>query len=257
VNETPATVEPFDADLIDRIAAALPASVRADYYRELRHCRSLPENDEMLRILRAMQFSVLLMVQVPERMAAERQRLEESLHGAMQAFHQACESSQAHHEQLDRRLAELPAHIAKGIEPEAIAATVNESLRQQFVQSTIPTTAEALSVAAAQIKKATAEFGLGARTLGQAYQGAVTEAREAINKLHSVSSDAVSSTREAAQQLVQVFRAEYQWSLYTLTVFALVVGIGTGMLFEHWMESPPQPADRTSVVQPIRPQPKP
>ena len=42
-----------EADLIDRIANALPAEVRADYYRELRHCRSLPENDEMLLILRA------------------------------------------------------------------------------------------------------------------------------------------------------------------------------------------------------------
>ena len=41
-------------DLIDRIAKALPAEVRADYYRELMHCRSLPENDEMLRILSVM-----------------------------------------------------------------------------------------------------------------------------------------------------------------------------------------------------------
>ena len=48
-----------EPDLIDRIANALPAEVRADYYREMRHCRSLPENDEMLRILRAMQFSGL------------------------------------------------------------------------------------------------------------------------------------------------------------------------------------------------------
>ena len=45
-----------EKDLIDRIAESLPADVRADYYREMRHCRSLPENDEMLRILRAMQF---------------------------------------------------------------------------------------------------------------------------------------------------------------------------------------------------------
>ena len=58
-------------DLIDRIAKALPVDVRADYYRELNHCRSLPEHDEMLRILRAMQFLTLLMNQVPQRVAAE------------------------------------------------------------------------------------------------------------------------------------------------------------------------------------------
>jgi hypothetical protein len=48
-----------DKDLIDRVADSLPVEVRADYYREMRHCRSLPENDEMLRILRAMQFLTL------------------------------------------------------------------------------------------------------------------------------------------------------------------------------------------------------
>ena len=45
-------------DLIDRIATALPAELRADYYRELAHSRNLPESDELLRILRAMQFLV-------------------------------------------------------------------------------------------------------------------------------------------------------------------------------------------------------
>jgi hypothetical protein len=255
VNETPA--ESFDSDLIDRIAAALPASVRADYYRELRHCRSLPENDEMLRILRAMQFSVLLMVQAPERMAEERQQLEENLRRGTRAFQQAYESSCAYHEQLDERLKELPACIAKELEPKAIAATINESLRQQFVQSTIPTAAEALAVAAAQIKKATADFGQDARSLGATYQGAVTEARRAIDDLHSVSSRAVGNTRQAAQQLVEVFRAEYRWSLYTLTGFALVLGVGIGMLFHSWLATPSPPTERTVVVQPANQRPKP
>src|SRR3990170_4404100 len=52
-------------DLIDRIANALPEEVRADYYREMAHCRSLPESDEMLRILRAMQFLTVLIEQTP------------------------------------------------------------------------------------------------------------------------------------------------------------------------------------------------
>ena len=65
-----------EADLVDRIAQDLPADVRAAYYRELNHCRSLPESDEMLRILRAMQFLTLLMRQVPDEVTAERMRLE-------------------------------------------------------------------------------------------------------------------------------------------------------------------------------------
>src|SRR3954468_19141874 len=65
-----------EPDLVDRIAQDLPADVRAAYYRELNHCRSLPESDEMLRILRAMQFLTLLMRQVPNEVTAERVRLE-------------------------------------------------------------------------------------------------------------------------------------------------------------------------------------
>ena len=57
-----------EPDLIDRIGAALPKEVRADYYREVAHCRSLPENDEMLRILRVMLILTLLMETVPNRM---------------------------------------------------------------------------------------------------------------------------------------------------------------------------------------------
>jgi hypothetical protein len=63
-------------DLIDRIGAALPFEVQADYFRKMMHCRSLQENDEMLLILRAMQFLTLLMTQVPERVVNERERLE-------------------------------------------------------------------------------------------------------------------------------------------------------------------------------------
>ena len=69
--------ELFDDDTIDRIANFLPVEARAGFYRELRHCRSLPQNDEMLRIIRAMQYLVLIMVKLPEQMALERERFEQ------------------------------------------------------------------------------------------------------------------------------------------------------------------------------------
>ena len=154
-----------EPDLIDRIANALPIELRSDYYREMRHLRSLPENDEMLRILRAMQFWVVLMVQIPERIAAERQRLEQILADFLKALREIRQSIASYQSQLDQRLVQLPAQIAEGIDPEAIAATINESLRQQCVQSTIPATAEALAVAAAQMKRATSDFTRSASTL--------------------------------------------------------------------------------------------
>jgi hypothetical protein len=206
VSESSQSSAAQESDLIDRIASALPVEVRADYYREMRHCRSLPENDEMLRILRAMGFLVLLMVQAPERMATERLRLEEAMADALRTLQEICESSDSHRAQLDQHLVQLPADIAEGINPEAIAATINESLRQQFVQSTIPATAEALAVAAAQIKKVTAEFGRSASTLGDSYRGAAEDAGHAIARLESACSHAVASTKRGAEELVSVFR---------------------------------------------------
>jgi hypothetical protein len=253
VNATIQNSDLPDMDLIDRIANALPAEVRAEYYRELRHCRSLPENDEMLRILRAMQFSVVLMVQAPERMAAERERLEQIFAGALSTLQQMRQSSEAHQAQLDQRLARLPEAIAEGINPETIAARINESLRQQFVQSTIPETANALAVAAAQIKKATAEFGRTASTLADSYHGAAEEARRAIGSLESTTLRAISSAKHGADELLRIFHKEYRWSFYALSSLALVIGIGLGIWFKGWLDPPAQQVDRAPVVQPAPP----
>ncbi len=121
------TAEP---DLIDRIANDLPTEVRADYYREMRHCRTLPSNDEMLRILRAMQFLHILMVRVPGQITTEREKFQQLLTGALRTLHTTVESSVVYQGQLDQRIEQLPENIANGISPEVIAAAINESLRQ-------------------------------------------------------------------------------------------------------------------------------
>src|SRR5215469_6113385 len=104
----PIEIRRADPDLIDRIANALPEQTRAEYYRELRHCRSLPENDEMLRLLRAMQFLVLLIEQAPTRVAEERERIDKLLAAAIASVGKMTASSEAYHEYLQRRLAALP-----------------------------------------------------------------------------------------------------------------------------------------------------
>ena len=116
-----ATVQVSDTpepDLIDRIANDLPGEVRADYYREMRHCRTLPSNDEMLRILRAMQFLHVLMVQVPGQITTEREKFQQLLAGALRTLETTIESSAAYQGQLDQRLEQLPENIASGIGPE-------------------------------------------------------------------------------------------------------------------------------------------
>lgn len=244
---------PREPDLIDRIANALPVEVRADYYQELRHCRSLPANDEMLRILRAMQFLTMLMVQVPERVGTERERLERLLADELRTLQATIESSKAYQEQLDGRLEGLPENIATRISPEAIAREVNESLHQQFIKSTIPDTARALAGVATQMKDTSREFGNRAADLGDRYSGAVAQAVRAIQEIERTSSDAIAATRHGAQELLGIFHQEYRWAICLVSTLTLVMGFGLGLMFQRWLDRPTDPVDHVPVVQTVPP----
>ena len=221
------TAEP---DLIDRIADALPAEIRADFYREMRHCRSLPENDEMLRILRIMQFLTLLMEQIPARIGVERERYEQFIGMAAESLQRSLESTQTYRDDIDQRLSGLPDKIAKGISPEIIAGKINESLRQQFIQTTIPQTAEALAVVSTLLRNSSSEFSATAASLGKAYSGAVHQAEEAIDAIRA----STNSTHEAARKLLTTYQGEYRWSVLLLTSCSLVTGTLLGTILDHW-----------------------
>jgi hypothetical protein len=227
-------------DLIDRIAKALPAEIRADYYREMMHCRSLPENDEMLRILRAMQFLALLMEQVPAQVVIERERLERLFGTAARALEEAFQSNERHRQQLDERLIALPATIAAGIRPETIAGKINESLQQQFIRSTIPETAQALGVIAEQMKKASSEFVSTASTLGKSYTGAADEAHRAIGSISATISGAAGIASSAAEDLSVKFHKAYWATLIGLASAALLLGMVLGAALERWLDPPRQ-----------------
>lgn len=245
-------------DLIDRIAAALPAEIRADYYRELRHCRSLPENDEMLRILRVMQFLTLLIEQAPARLAAERERIDETLKGVRDSLAQALSESVVYHEDLDRRLTELPHEITSAISPEAIADTIRENLRQQLVRSALPETAEALAVTSGEMKKVCAEFTAAAKSLTRAYNGTADEARGAIRSMEREIAAAAQGATLASRELRTYLGREAIWCFLTVTVAALLFGFALGMVVEaHSAFFMPDPAPKEiapSAVQPVQPQ---
>jgi Sec-independent protein translocase protein TatA len=226
-------------DLIERIGNELPADIRGEYYREMLYCRSLPEDDEMLRVLRALQYLHLLMVRVPEGVITEREKLEQLFGDAKQTLKDARESDEAYHRNLDQRLTRLPETVANGIKPEMIAAKINESLHQQFAASTIPQTARSLGAIANQIKNASTEFSATASAIGESYKGAAAEAREAVQNIDTTVSDAASSARRAIEALSVNFQRAFWWSICGLTAGALLAGILIGALFVSWI-SPPQ-----------------
>ena len=227
--------DPLDDDTIDRIANFLPAEVRAGFYRELRHCRSLPQNDEMLRIIRAMQYLVLIMVKLPEQMATERERFEQIVSRCEKLLSDVHEFLDQATKRIDQRLAQVSEDIAKALNPPAVAAEINESLRQQFIKTTIPETADALAVNAAQIKKATNEFVSATHTISNAYDGAAVEARRAIQELESTSSQAISGNKRQADELMAVVRHDYRWLLFVLPALCILIGIGLSVWYERWI----------------------
>jgi hypothetical protein len=94
-------------------------------------------------------------VKLPEQMAEERQRFEQIVSRSERLLNDVHQFVDEATRQIDQRLAQMSADIAKALNPQAVAAQINENLRQQFIKTTIPETADALAVNAAQIKKAT------------------------------------------------------------------------------------------------------
>lgn len=220
MNAAAQPVEIPKKDLIDRIADALPVEVRADYYRELRHCRSLPENDEMLRILRAMQFLTLLIHEAPARLSSERQALGESLRECVAALHA-----------IEERLDALPEDVASNIQPERVAARINEALRQQFVQTTIPETGQALTACAAQLKRSVGEFVAAAKEISGQHHSTAREAREAVAQIQSAVQAATQASREATADLTRTTHY-LTWNGLVLGACGLYfMGLLTGFLW--------------------------
>ena len=257
MNPKPKLIEeqPGEADFIDDIAELLPADQRPHWYRDMAHLRRLPADDEMLRIARAMGFLALVTRQTPAQIAVEREQFALILGDSVKAMQSARQDAIALHRQLDERLTQLPEAIAEGISPAAIAAKLNESLRQQFVASGIPETAQALAVVSKQNRQIAGEFDQSSKQLTDSYRGAAGEARRALNDLRASIEYATATAKQAAHDLTHTFLREYKWSVLVLCTAALAVGFALGTLYYRWINSTPAAPEPTpsTVMVPSQP----
>ena len=220
-----------EPDLIDRIADALPSDdVRAAYYREMRHLRSLPENDELLRILRAMLFLTLLTEQIPTRVLTEREKLETIFREIINTSKRLTIVGSEYYQQLDKRLTQLPVDIAAGVNPKAIVELITDNLKKQFTLSTIPVVAKELAANADNIKAAASEYTRVSVELCGSWRSTAEEAHKAIDKIRTAVSGAVKATEKAASNFTKTFNETYYWTLGLLTATGMVTGIMIGIL---------------------------
>jgi ElaB/YqjD/DUF883 family membrane-anchored ribosome-binding protein len=254
VNPQPKLVEEqsAEADFIDDIAELLPAEQRPLWYRDMAHLRRLPADDEMLRIARAMGFLALVTRQTPGQIAAEREKLAAILDHSIKAIQSARRDAVALHQQLEGRLTQLPAEISEGISPAVIAAKLSESLRQQFMASGIPETAQALAVISKQTKQVAGEFDRSSKQLTDSYRGAASDARRALDEMRGSIEYATATAKRAAYDLTHTFLREYKWSVIALCSVALALGFVLGTLYDRWVNTAPEPTP-TTVAAPPKP----
>ena len=249
-------------DLIERIASALPQQVRADYYREMAHCRVLPESDEMLRILRAMQFLALLIEQAPGEVAAEREQLTRVLEESVEAVDASNRASMEYLRKLEDRIIQLPQDVSDGIRPEMVAQLICQDLRARFAD--VPQTVATLAGTSRQMKDASTEFQRTAEQLTGSYRGVAEAARVAIDQLQASIGQAAATAQGATRELTRKFNKIHTWTVAALCVAALSTGMALGVVLDEWMRPPapvaapaPQvaPAPAPSA-QPAEPAPK-
>jgi len=216
--------EPSDstAELIDSIAEIVPEHLRAAYYRDMHHCRALHESDEMLKIMKVIGWNTVLTAQVPARIAAEIGTLD-------RVFRDNFEAQQRIHQRLERVCDDLVERVSA----EAIANQLYESLRQQFVKSTIPQTGQALAVVSDQIKSAVDGLERATPKIIRAHQWAASEAQKAMNQMKAEISQATAAARQATAELSSAFLHEYRWALGVLLVLAGILGLLFGIYLDR------------------------
>jgi hypothetical protein len=240
-------------DLIDRIANALPEELRADYYREMAHCRSLPESDEMLRILRAMQFLSVLIEQAPTRLANEQEQLARVLSGAIASLQATHQSGVAYQKQLEARLSKLPEEIAQGISADVIAARVSEHLRQQIQETGLPGLADAIAVQAAGLRKTGKELSVALDEFSSPRHGAVP----LLNKELASMKTNLGNAADHIQVQMNGLGKELWRSMAVVSAGTLAVGFIGGILYHQWITSPVEPPAASTPQVQVAPSPGP
>jgi hypothetical protein len=232
-----------EPDLIDVIAEDLPVEIRPAYYRAMAHMKVLPECDEMLQILRAMQFLTVLIQNAPKEVALEREKLGDMLARSLDAMERTHQANLAYQKQLEQRLARLPEEMAKGISAEAIATKIMESLRQQFHETGLPITAKAIGVQATSMRLASKELAAALDEFTHPRSGAVPRLNESLSSMRADLRNATDHVRTMMGGLGK----ELWRSVAILCAGALAIGFFLGVLYRS--REPQQLPPATPAVQ--------
>ncbi len=233
--------------LFDAIATLLEPGQREYFYQRMLYFRHLRPEDELLRLVEAIGFLALLIRETPQAVALQREQMAQLLESSLATIRAVGEAGQAYQRQLDDRLTRLPADLVLGIRPDAIARGITESLRQQFVQSGLPATADALKALSQQLTHATGQLQRAAGQLS-ACTGIAEQARGAIDQMRTSVSKATDTAHEAVADLTHRFSVEWTRAICMLCGAAWLLGTLGGIVFERWRGAGRQVVPQAIVV---------
>jgi len=188
MSDTPDTI-------FDHIARLLPPDLRQHLFRHVARLRDLSPNDDMLLIAEAMGFLALLIRETPPLIALQRQALEQ--------LHQNIVQS---NRQIEDRLLDLPAEIEAGINADAIAAKIAESIRQVFLQTQLATIAQELRLHAGTITEATRQLASTAAALDDSHSGPAARVQHAVTAMLANLDNATAYIRTLTKELTSQVR---------------------------------------------------
>jgi ElaB/YqjD/DUF883 family membrane-anchored ribosome-binding protein len=199
----------------------------------------LPPDDEIAHLAYSMGYLALLTRSTPTVMATERAKMAALLQRLNDEMTGTLKTTADYHQKLNDRLTALPAEIAKGVNPTALAAQLAAGVREQFLKCGIPE-------AGALLK----EQGESFRQQADAHAHKLMEVQEKLfacqYRVRFVLDD-VASSADSAKKSIDQWNRQMRKVQWVQIGSAWLIGLILGALVYWWVA----PLSRSPAQQPL------
>jgi hypothetical protein len=203
---------------LTRIAARLTEPEDRETYAGLiSYFNSIPEHDELFRLVELLGLLTLLGQHIPDALAEMLVELRAQTTAASE-----------YHAQVDARLASLPEEIAAGVDVEAMAKDMAEGFRQQLAATGLETTANLLRNASREITALSGQISASLKPAAVEYENTSATISRELVRLTSASDE----LRRHNAQLMAQERSNNWWMQGFMMLSILLVGIVAGVTIE-------------------------
>jgi hypothetical protein len=183
----------------------------------------------------------------PKDIAEERERFQELLEEQHSLSIETREKMRDYVRELESQLAGLPGEVEAGLAPEEITKMLGESLRQNFIHSGLPDTAQALRATSVELAKAQQQLSNTMRILADGHDGIVKQVESSNRRIEY----SIENRATRLDALVHEWKMDLAriW-IPMIALAALLLGMFGGMQIQGCQDSasPGEPAQLAAPV---------